>query len=148
MTEEIFDLREICNLLYGRHLKMGFADNYIGGQVRFLQGLLLFLKGGITMKGKFELGQIVATAAIDERIKADDQFFVFVLRSIARHAVCDWGDMCEEDKALNDQAIIPGRQAGLHSSYTYSGEDGAQTKIWIITERDRSATTILFPEDY
>ena len=100
------------------------------------------------MKGKFELGQIVATAAIDERIKADDQFFTFVMRCIARHAVCDWGDMCEEDKALNDQALIPGQEERLHSSYTYSGEDGAQTKIWIITEWDRSATTILFPEDY
>lgn len=100
------------------------------------------------MKGKFELGQIVATAAIDERIKADDQFFTFVMRCIARHAVCDWGDMCEEDKALNDKALIPGQEERLHSSYTYSGEDGAQTKIWIITEWDRSATTILFPEDY
>jgi len=106
------------------------------------------LKGGITMKGKFELGKIVATAAIDERIKADDRFFVFVLRSIARHAVCDWGDMCDEDKALNDEALIPGQEERLHSSYTYSGEDGTQTKIWIITERDRSITTVLFSEDY
>lgn len=127
---------------------MGFADDYIGEQVRFLQGLLLFLKGGITIKGKFELGKIVVTAAIDERIKADDQFFVFVLRSIARHATCDWGDMCEEDKALNDKALIPGQEERLHSSYVYASDAGTQTKIWIITEWDRSVTTVLFPEDY
>ena len=92
---------------------------------------------------KFNLGQIVVTKAIDERMKSSEFFKSFVMRSLTRHIDCDWGDLCEEDKETNDKSVENGGR--LFSSYIYGGD---KEKIWIITEWDRSVTTILFPEDY
>lgn len=88
------------------------------------------------------IGQLVASRGVAEEIKCNSAFEKFVRKSFSRHATGDWGDMCEEDKAYNDYALEHGER--LFSSYNYN-ED---TKIWIITEWDRSATTILFPEEY
>ena len=93
---------------------------------------------------KFKLGQIVVTKAVNERMKESDMFKYFVYRSLGRHAACDWGELCEEDKELNEQALKNG-DARLFSAYIYGSD---KEKIWIITEWDRSVTTILFPEDY
>lgn len=54
----------------------------------------------------------------------------------------DWGDLCEEDRQANEDAL--NRDLRLLSSYS----DRNGTKFWIITEADRSLTTILLPEDY
>ena len=61
---------------------------------------------------------------------------------IVRHAKGDWGNVCEEDKRLNDRALE--RDERVLSSYELS--DG--TEVWIITEWDRSATTLLLPIEY
>lgn len=61
---------------------------------------------------------------------------------IVRHARGDWGDVCETDVKLNDEALERGER--VLSSYELS--DG--TEIWIITEWDRSATTLLLPREY
>ena len=90
----------------------------------------------------FNLGQIAITAGMRDEMNQSSDFERFVRKSFSRHATRDWGEMCEEDKAYNDDALANGGR--LFSSYTYN-ED---TKIWIITEWDRSATTILFPEEY
>ena len=91
---------------------------------------------------KFEIGKLVATAGVDRRLKDDPGFSQFVAESLSRHTKCDWGDTCIEDAALNQEAII--NDDRILSVYKYS--DG--TKIWIITEADRSYTTILFPSEY
>ena len=90
----------------------------------------------------FKLGDIAVTAGISYKMSQSRDFKRFVRKSFLRHATRDWGEMCEEDKAYNDYALEHGER--LFSSYNYN-ED---TKIWIITEWDRSATTILFPSDY
>ena len=64
------------------------------------------------------------------------------LAALARHAGGDWGELCEEDREANQAALLSG--ARLLSAY-WTGND---TKFWIITEADRSCTTILLPEDY
>lgn len=65
-----------------------------------------------------------------------------VLAALARHAVGDWGDVCGEDRCANDEALRTG--ARLLSAYrTCEG-----VKFWIITEANRSLTTILLPEEY
>jgi hypothetical protein len=61
---------------------------------------------------------------------------------LARHARGDWGEVDAEDWALNDRAV--GAKARILSAYRIP--DGPT--VWIITEADRSATTILLPEDY
>ena len=61
---------------------------------------------------------------------------------MARHAAGDWGDLAEEDRRTNDIAIAEGTR--LLSAYRLD----TGTKIWIITEADRSSTCILLPEEY
>jgi len=62
--------------------------------------------------------------------------------ALARHFAGDWGDVCEEDRRSNDLALSFGQR--LLSSY----RDRRGSKFWIITEADRSATTVLLPDEY
>ena len=59
-----------------------------------------------------------------------------------RHVVGDWGDLDGDDRAENELSV----QEGFRILSAYHLRDG--TKIWIITEADRSSTTILLPEEY
>ena len=95
------------------------------------------------MEHKFELGQTVVTAAVDARMKEDKGFDVFVKGSLGRYVKCDWGDTCEEDKQTNEDALRNGER--LLAVYT---RKKTNETIWIITEWDRSVTTILFPSEY
>lgn len=91
---------------------------------------------------KFELGRIVVTRGI-ELARSDLSFAEFINRSIDRYKNCDWGDICEDDKRANEIALKNEEQ--ILGVYKYP--KGEKT-IWIITEWDRSTTTILFPEEY
>jgi hypothetical protein len=66
---------------------------------------------------------------------------MYVLDAIQRHIQGDWGEMCPEDKRENERALKNGTR--LMSAYEIDG-----VKVWVITEADRSVTTVLFPEDY
>jgi hypothetical protein len=100
------------------------------------------VKEGLTMTTKFNLGKIVTTpGALRAAIK--DGMEKFSLGSLlTRHKRGDWGDLEAEDKAANDAAVKDGDR--ILSAYVMV--DG--TKFWIITEADRSVTTILLPEEY
>ena len=87
-------------------------------------------------KADFPLGQVVITPNALEQLDQSD-----VLKSLSRHVRGDWGDCCKEDAKANDLALEEGSR--LFSVYFSSN-----IKFWIITEHDRSATTILLPEDY
>lgn len=93
------------------------------------------------LRGKFSLGQNVMTRGVADKVAVDIKFSEFVFKSLKRHASGDWGDMCEDDKKANENALKVGER--LFSAYEHAGR-----KVWIITEADRSATTILFPEEY
>ncbi len=86
----------------------------------------------------FQLGQLVATPGALAAVGDDSLAFVPL---IDRHLSGDWGDMPPEDKASNADALTHGNR--LMSAYTLHGE-----KLWVITEADRSVTTILLPEEY
>lgn len=88
---------------------------------------------------KFSLGQTLATPGALEALEQSGQSSIEFL---ARHQSGDWGDVCPDDAVANDQALIDGDR--ILSSYRTS----KGIKIWIITESDRSATTILLPEEY
>ena len=90
----------------------------------------------------FPIGTIYLTRGVNEKISESERFEMFVIRSFKRHMTGDWGELGEEDKKENALSLEKGFR--LLSSYKY--RDG--TRIWIITEADRSATTILFPEEY
>ena len=89
----------------------------------------------------FSFGKLVWTRGINDRVAVDTPFYKFVWESLKRHARCDWGDLSAEDKRENDFSLD--KQLRLLSSYQHGG-----IKIWIITEADRSVTTILFPSEY
>ena len=87
----------------------------------------------------FPLGQIVATpGALAALEKANQALTCF----LARHAIGDWGELEPSDVAENECSMAHGFR--LLSSYQTNAGD----KLWIITEADRSATTLLLPEEY
>ena len=90
----------------------------------------------------FKLGRLVATPGALEFL---EQHGVEPATLLDRHIIGDWGDLCAEDKELNDLALNSDaeNQGRLFSSYNVA--DG---KVWIITEWDRSYTTILLPEEH
>ena len=94
----------------------------------------------------FNPGQFVVTAGVSARCQEDPLFHQFVLISCGRHIQGDWGDLeYEEDRKANDAAVKEG-DFRILSAYNFN--DNPEDKIWIITEWDRSITTILFPSEY
>ncbi len=91
------------------------------------------------MKPLFELGEIVATPGALEAMKDCNTDPVVLL---SRHLYGDWGTLCQEDVLENEFAITHGNR--ILSSYTI----GTLVRVWIITEADRSSTTILLPSEY
>ena len=87
----------------------------------------------------FPLGQVVATPGA---LAAMERNHAQPLTFLARHQAGEWGDLDSEDITENEYSLS--RELRLLSAYTLS--DG--TRIWIITEADRSVTTILLPEEY
>lgn len=93
---------------------------------------------------RFQHGAFLMTRGINDLVAEDEGFAKHALSSLRRHFACDWGDVCAEDRAANDQALLHGDR--LFSVYKHA--DHEDWKIWIITEADRSTTTILFPSKY
>ena len=91
-------------------------------------------------KPLFALGQVVATPGA---LKAITERDTSPLALIHRHVTGDWGDLGAEDQQQNLLAIRSGMR--IFSSYKIGG---TTKKIWIITEADRSATTLLLPDEY
>ncbi len=94
------------------------------------------MPGDRVVGARFPLGRLVITANAAARLTADE-----VADGIARHARGDWGDLAPEDAAENDLALREGRR--LLSAY-----GRGDRRFWIITEADRSVTTVLLPDDY
>jgi hypothetical protein len=94
---------------------------------------------------KFNFGQVVATPGALEALQRNNTDGREYLR---RHTYGDWGEVCEEDSQLNEQAV----QDGSRILSSYQLPDG--TKFWIITDAavddqdNRQSTTLLLPEEY
>ncbi len=90
-------------------------------------------------KPRFETGQICSTpgalAAMMDAIQSPMEFVI-------RHMNGDWGEVCAEDRQANEDALDSNLR--LLSAYRTT----AGVKLWVITEADRSVTTILLPEEY
>lgn len=92
-----------------------------------------------TLKPKFALGQIVITA--NAQAKLDP---VSVQRGLYLHSTGTWGALDKHDKQVNEDALKPGQEGRIMAVY----DDSKGVRFWIITEWDRSVTTVLLPEDY
>jgi hypothetical protein len=91
------------------------------------------------MAVKFQCGQLVATPGALEAFQRAGESPLDYLR---RHLSGDWGELDEGDRLENERSLV----AGLRLLSAYHLSDG--TKIWVITEADRSCTTFLLPEEY
>jgi hypothetical protein len=89
----------------------------------------------------FEPGAMMMTAGVHTLIEKGLLNFHPYLN---RHLRGDWGDICDEDKLSNEQAL----QYGERLCSAYEIDAGDEKKLWIITERDRSVTTLLLPSEY
>ncbi len=90
------------------------------------------------MRAPLPLGRVVATpGALKTLAEAGDDPFGY----LARHATGDWGELCAFDRRQNVLAL----ERGLRVLSSYSVGSG---RVWVITEADRSVTTILLPEEY
>ena len=88
-------------------------------------------------KARFRLGRLLSTPGALERVSNEE-----MLRALGRHVSGDWGNVCSEDAEANEAAV--NERERLLSSY--ATRDGV--RFWIITEADRSLTTVLLPEAY
>ncbi len=88
---------------------------------------------------RFPLGQLMATpSALSTLVHLKVSPWMLV----SRHVQGDWGDLDDHDRRENERSLVQGTR--LLSSYTLAGG----TRIWVITEADRSATTLILPEEY
>lgn len=85
----------------------------------------------------FDLGSLAITDGAAAALEVSE-----AARMVRRHLTGDWGEMDGDDQRTNERALLDG--ARVMSQYTAS--NGA--RIWVITEADRSVTTILLPEEY
>ena len=88
---------------------------------------------------RFQAGHLVMTAGVNDLVQRGDLDPVPYLQ---RHLNGDWGDLCDDDRRSNDAALENGDR--LFSSYRITPD----LKLWIITEWDRSVTTLLLPDEY
>ena len=88
-------------------------------------------------RARFALGRIVATPGAIESVQQTE-----ITHCLARHARGDWGEVCPEDREENEFSV----DKHLRLLSVFRADNG--TKFWIITEADRSATTVLLPDEY
>lgn len=86
---------------------------------------------------KFSLGEVVATPGVHDSIPPQEIF-----KALQKHMSGNWGVICDDDKLSNEEALENGSR--LLSAYV--SEKGV--KFWVITEADRSVTTLLLPSEY
>jgi hypothetical protein len=121
------------------HALPSAAKPWVGGG-----GKLREVKARLVMPPKFQLGQVVATPGALQALEEAGQTPEFFLD---QHVHGNWGEVCDEDKRLNDQALVDGSR--LLSAYTTL----KGVKIWIITDAvgddgRRAASTCLLPSEY
>ena len=142
-------LRAVASLKGGltEYVKAFQVFRFYWGQVGFKEPMVVSkfwqkpprmqAQPGNTPIRTLELGRLVATPNALAQVSSDD-----MLEALKRHAAHDWGDVCPEDWQSNEHAC----SCGFRVLSVYRTAVGK--KFWIITEADRSVTTVLMPEDY
>lgn len=95
----------------------------------------------------FKTGPVVMTMGVMEMISSGTSAADAIQNCLDRHCRGDWGDLCDDDKQLNEDSLKAEKEGGFTDSL-FSSYETDFGKIYIITECDRSVTTILLPEEY
>lgn len=96
---------------------------------------------------QFQMGRLVQTAGVHAECQNDPVFAFNVSACFSRYQKNDWGDLCSDNKQLNDDAVKSGEDRIL-AAYNVPTSGMSTKKVYIITEWDRSVTTILFADEY
>lgn len=88
------------------------------------------------------LGKTVATKEIHSTISKNKKFANEITNCLQKYITCDWGQISQEDKEMNNNAVK------TDDGRIFAAYDTSEGKVYIITEHDRSATTILFAYEY
>jgi len=120
---------------YQAALKDGFSDRSVSAWMASRSKL----EQAMRTPGKFALGHTVATRGAIEALREASHFPVEFL---IRHKHGDWGELDPEDRAENERSLVLGYR--LLSAYDTRNKE----RLWVVTEADRSSTTLLLPEDY
>ncbi len=96
----------------------------------------------------FETGPVVTTPGIREIMELGSQAIEAIQNCLDRHCQGDWGDLCDDDKQLNQDSLDEEKEKGFTYDNLFSSYETDFGKIYIITECDRSVTTILTPDEY
>lgn len=115
-----------------RHSLTCLVDKFLGMEPKFRKS-----KSSNPFNPKFKTGDVFITRNALAKIGFEESF-----KALARHASGDWGEPCEADRKANELALKDGSR--LLSVYWTASD----IKFYIITEADRSHTTVLLPEDY
>lgn len=94
---------------------------------------------------KFTFNQLVSTRGVADLMESSPDFQTFVRACYRRYINGDWGDLDPDDAKQNDEAVKSGEDR-IMAAYIHPAHP--DWKIWMITEWDRSVTTILFPSEY
>lgn len=100
------------------------------------------------MAKTFDIGNVVLTRAVWDLMEENSDFRDFLQRCLSRYILYDWGDTCEEDWKQNNYAALNGERVIAVYHIPDEIENTFEDSLWIITEWDRSGTTLLFPSDY
>ena len=90
---------------------------------------------------KFETGRCVITSGVADTISRNPLFAREVKASFDKHVMGDWGDLSDEDKKANEDALI-------YEDRIFSAYDTTEGRLYVITEWDRSYTTLMFSSEY
>lgn len=126
-----------CNCAFFVKKEGQYPCKHLEGWQQVMQDQFQSANGSIDTA--FCLGRVLLTPGAKEALERNE---VPPLRLLLRHVNCDWGDLDEEDKRANDFDLTAGGR--LLSAYHLPD----QTRVWIITEWNRTATTILLPDEY
>jgi len=94
------------------------------------------------MATQVKMGRIVCTRGVAMLMDENLGFAAFVNDCLSRHMAGDWGALNQEDQKANQRALLEGGR--LLSNYVLN----PHLRVWVITESDRSVSTVLFPEEY
>ena len=105
------------------------------------------LERKLSDKPLFQLGQLLATPGALATLEACDVHPISLV--LGRHLIGDYGDLCDEDRELNNHSLANGmRIFSFYKLACGTGDDPTTETVWVITEADRASTTILLPSEY
>ena len=100
------------------------------------------------METLFQTGNLLTTHSIYQKMSESGNFSAFCHTCLEKHKIGDWGDLEEEDIDSNAEALSSNGRLFSCYKIPHKLDSNLDNKIYIITEWDRSATTILFPSEY